>query len=473
MLFVSPTFLFAFLPLTLLLYALSPQKLKNTILLLASLLFYAWGEPVYLLLMLASIALNWIFGELIAKYPTKKKRYLLVGISLNLAGLIFFKYSNFLWDNTASLLHALGIEVGALRPIHLPIGISFFTFQALSYIVDVYRGETEVQKNPFKLGLYISLFPQLIAGPIVRYVTIAKAIDERRTTLAAFGSGSRRFVYGLAKKMLLANPIGELADNIFALPAADLSMPLAWLGILAYSLQIYMDFSAYSDMAIGLGRMLGFEFLENFNYPYISQSIREFWRRWHISLSTWFRDYVYIPLGGSRASPRRVSFNLITVFVLTGFWHGAAWNFLVWGLFHGLFIVLERQGLADRLLRLPRPFRHIYTLLIAMIAWVFFRAPDLDSALHFIQAMFDPRHLVVSRSFWMQMVRNEALFAIPVAIVLSMPVFPWLIAKYKAAPGGVKTLLLIPETLLLTSILVMALAKSAASTYNPFIYFRF
>jgi len=352
MLFSYPTFLFGFLPIILTLYFLSPWKAKNAILLTASLFFYAWGESFYVLVMIVSILSNHAFGIRIGRLSSelpnenKKRKILLAyGVAVNLLLLGWFKYANFLFENINVALNWIDVDPIVIKDVHLPLGISFFTFQAISYLVDVYRNVTPAQPSRYKLGLYISLFPQLIAGPIVRYHDVAGQIEIRTHSIELFSSGVQRFVFGLAKKMLVANPLGLVADTVFAQSASDLSSPVAWLGIISYSLQIYFDFSGYSDMAIGLGRMFGFRFLENFNYPYISKSIQEFWTRWHISLSTWFRDYLYFPLGGSRCSSTRTYINLIIVFFLCGFWHGASWNFIVWGLIHGFF--LKGHGLED------------------------------------------------------------------------------------------------------------------------------
>ncbi len=349
MVFASPVFLFVFLPLTLLGYFAVPSKFRNVFLLLASLFFYAWGETIYVLIMLASIALNYFFGILIEQgmqAPTggRGRLALAAGITVNLLLLVYFKYANFLADNLNVSLARLSLPEIALGPVHLPIGISFFTFHAISYLVDIYRRQCTAQRTFVQCALYIALFPQLIAGPILRYRDMASQLISRTVTAAGFSAGIQRFVFGLAKKLILANPLGELADKVFAIPSGDLTAGPAWLGIICYGLQIYLDFSAYSDMAIGLGRMFGFHIMENFDYPYISLSIREFWRRWHISLSTWFRDYLYIPMGGNRGAAWRTYLNLTTVFLLCGLWHGASWNFVIWGLLHGVYLVLERVG---------------------------------------------------------------------------------------------------------------------------------
>jgi len=479
MLFSTPVFLFAFLPLVLLFYYCSPKVVKNTTLLVASLFFYAWGEVFYVAIMLVSIAGNYLFGLLIANSHNSRQRKLALtgGVVINLLLLISFKYANFISDNVNVLITAAGFAPVELAPVHLPLGISFFTFQALSYIVDVYRREVPVQRNPFNLALYISLFPQLIAGPIVRYHDVAAQITGRQHSVELFASGARRFTYGLAKKMLIANPLGEVADIVFGMPASEVSMPLAWIGILAYTLQIYFDFSGYSDMAIGLGRMFGFRFLENFNYPYISRSIREFWRRWHISLSTWFRDYVYIALGGNRVAPLRVYANLLLVFVLTGFWHGASWNFLVWGLFHGVFLSAEHAGFSRVLDRTPAIVRHLYVMIIVIVGWVFFRADNLTDGWQYLQSMFDIGQLQITAFDLAQVVTTEATLAFIVGGILATPIYRWLTDKWHRFNGvdSLHTALITrtPQLLILCCLFYLCALKMASSTYNPFIYFRF
>lgn len=395
MLFNSSVFLWLFLPMVLVLNNLIKAKYSNYFLLAASLLFYAWGEPVYVLLMLFSIALNWAFGLLIDKREKGRHFLLTVCVILNLAILGYYKYFNFLVDTINGLV---GDELIAPRSISLPIGISFFTFQALSYVIDLYRGECKVQKNILNLALYVSFFPQLIAGPIVRYSDIDEQISARIVSMDKFAVGFRRFLYGLGKKIIISNCMAEIADTIFGLPFAELTTTSAWLGAIAYTMQIYYDFSGYSDMAIGLGKMFGFDFLENFKYPYLSCSIQEFWQRWHISLGTWFREYVYIPLGGNRKGKVRTYLNLFTVFFLTGMWHGASWNFVVWGLYHGVFQIFERLGLKD-FLKKHRVFSHVYCLLVVMIGWVFFRAETLLDAIRYIFRMVAPWRYGISVMF--------------------------------------------------------------------------
>lgn len=483
MVFSSPIFLFGFLPATLLLYFLSPRFIKNTTLLLCSLFFYAWGEVFYLAVMVVSIFSNYIFGLLIFKFQQSiqlerfSKFNVTVGILVNILLLFSFKYANFVVDNINVIFTLINIKTIELGAIHLPLGISFFTFQAITYLVDIYRKEVAPQKNIFNLALYISLFPQLIAGPIVRYNSISSQITNRKHSIEQFVYGVKRFVYGLAKKVLIANTLGEVSDTIFSLSESELTMPLAWIGILTYTLQIFFDFSGYSDMAIGLGRMFGFKFLENFNYPYISTSIREFWRRWHISLSTWFKDYVYIPLGGNRVSAVRVYVNLLVVFVLTGLWHGASWNFLIWGLFHGLFLAAEHAGFSRLLNRMWKPVQHIYMLLVIIFGWVFFRHDTLPQAINYIGTMLDISNLHTTNYQFAQILSYETVYALIMGIVLSMPVYPW-IKKYLEQLAGnstVKNIIIIntPRLAIFSSLLFLSILKVSSSTYNPFIYFRF
>lgn len=483
MVFSSPIFLFGFLPIVLLIYYFSPRLFKNIALLLCSLFFYAWGEVFYLLVMIVSIISNYCIGLLLnnaqraSQDPQLSKVYLTIGIAINILLLVSFKYANFITDNINMILSLIKISPIELNPVHLPLGISFFTFQAISYIVDVYRKEVPPQKNIFNLALYISLFPQLIAGPIVRYHDVSQQITSRTHSLELFSSGVQRFIYGLAKKMLIANPLGEVADSIFALSGNDLTMPLAWIGILAYTLQIFFDFSGYSDMAIGLGRMFGFRFHENFNYPYISTSLREFWRRWHISLSTWFRDYVYISLGGNRVSTIRVYINLLIVFILTGFWHGASWNFLIWGLFHGIFLASEHAGFSKILKRTWKPIQHVYLLLVVIIGWVFFRADTLSQAVNHLYAMGDITNYQTTIFQFAQVLSYEAIYAFFIGVILSTPVYPWL-KKYLKVISENNTLKMAffidaPRMILISALLFFSILKIASSTYNPFIYFRF
>jgi len=471
--FSTPLFLFLFLPVVLLASALAPRAARNAVLLAASLLFYAWGEQEIVLVMIASIAVNWTIGLWVGR----RRSRLAIGLAVafNLGLLVAFKYSNFLADNLSPLLVTLGLPALELEPIRLPIGISFFTFQALSYVIDVYRRDGPPQRHPVDFGLYIALFPQLIAGPIVRYRDIAAQLLERRRTRAGFAEGVRRFVIGLAKKVLIANTVAVSADSVFALEPGAMTPATAWLGVACYTVQIYFDFSGYSDMAIGLGRMLGFRFLENFRWPYVSQSITEFWRRWHISLSTWFRDYLYIPLGGNRGRPILTYRNLVLVFLLCGLWHGASWSFVVWGAFHGVFLVLERAGLGAAIARMPRAARHGYALLVAVVGWVFFRAETLTQALGILRVMAglggpgDPAEPPALHY------DTTTVAALVVGAVGSAPVLPALgrwrerIAGRPLAGPAVE----LASVASLVTLLVVSASFLASGTHNPFIYFRF
>lgn len=484
MVFSSTTFLFLFLPLVFLGYCLVGQKLRNLVLLVASLFFYWWGENIYVFLMIASIGSNYLFGMLIARAQQLQKsgKAALIGaICINLGLLALFKYANFFVDTINIILKQLSIPPIFLEPVHLPIGISFFTFQALSYVIDVYRKESPVQKNPLNIALYISLFPQLIAGPIIRYHDVAKALSSRTTTMEDLLYGIKRFIVGLAKKVLIANVLGKTADYIFSLPADTIFCSLAWLGAISYTLQIYFDFSGYSDMAIGLGRIFGFHFPENFNYPYISRSIQEFWRRWHISLSTWFRDYLYIPLGGNRISPERTYFNLVVVFFLCGLWHGASWTFVFWGLFHGLFLIIERTRFGKKVLEaVPAAIQHLYCLLVVIVGWVFFRSESFGYAIGYLYAMVDvTREPFLNTQLFLRM-NNNYYFTLILGILGSMPLFPkiagmkWLKRPENEPIFSMQGMLIGNMQLLFFGfILVYSLASVIGNLYNPFLYFRF
>lgn len=471
--FSSTVFLFLFLPLILLLYFISPKVLKNTILLAASLFFYAWGEPVFVLVMLVSILLNYIFALLVDKFrdnPKTVKWILVITVAVNLLMLGIFKYTNFIVDNINTVLGTT-IEVPTIA---LPLGISFFTFQALSYVIDVYRKDGKLQKNPLNLALYISLFPQLIAGPIVRYQTVADQITKRFVNLQKFGEGVKRFTIGLAKKMILANNCGWVADQVFALPQNELSVGLAWLGIIAYSLQIYFDFSGYSDMAIGLGKMFGFDFLENFNYPYISRSVTEFWRRWHISLSSWFRDYLYIPLGGNRGTTFQLYRNIFIVWLATGIWHGAAWTFIGWGLYYGVIIMIEKAYLLKILKRIPRVFQHIYTILAFIIGWVFFRSENISQAFDYLKVMFG----LSGNNMWDSQAGfyfSQYGIVILIAIIASTPIFNVLRKRLNNLNKPTRSFVI--RDLIVSFgyifIFIITVVSVVSTTFNPFIYFRF
>lgn len=483
MLFSSIIFLFLFLPIVLSLYFLLPGiKPRNSWLIFASLFFYAWGEKFFVIAMLISIIGNYYLGLWVDRYKDKSRQILILAIVFNLGLLFVYKYLNFIVDNINFSLGYFNLQPVKLRVGHLPAGISFFTFHALSYVIDIYQKTALVQKDLGKLTLYISFFPQLIAGPIIRYHDIDSQLSERVVTAEDLAEGVRRFIIGLGKKVLIANVIAEPTDQIFMIPASGLTPSLAWLGIIGYTLQIYFDFSGYSDMAIGLARMFGFHFLENFNYPYISKSIREFWRRWHISLSNWFRDYLYIPLGGNRCSPVRNYFNLVTVFFLCGLWHGASWNFIVWGLFHGIFLVLERLPVMSWIDSTWAPLRHGYALLVIMIGWVFFRTETLDNATTFLKAMFGYAQGDGSAYNIRMYLNPEFCLILILGIIGSTPVFPFILKlrdrilssqPLKSYSNPLTGSFLVTGGAFLSFVFVVSVAKLASGTYNPFIYFRF
>ncbi|MCP3917549.1 MAG: MBOAT family protein [bacterium] len=494
MLFSSTVFLTLFLPLVLLLYFGLPKVLRNSVLLLASLFFYAWGEAFLVVIMLASIAANFGFGLWVERARERGGAKLAVAAAVvfDLGLLFVFKYANWIWglvsdDPLAAVFGPTLVRLGLLPElppddwsIRLPIGISFFTFQAMSYVIDVYRRDGPVQRNPIHFGVYIALFPQLIAGPIVRYRDVALQIVDRVVTLDGFAWGVRRFLIGLGKKVLVANVVAQVADGIFGtqaapgVPAHELTVGVAWLGLLCYTIQIYFDFSGYSDMAIGLGRMFGFRFLENFDHPYVARSITEFWRRWHISLSSWYRDYLYIPLGGNRHGPGRTYFNLVLVFFLCGLWHGASASFVVWGLYHGAFLVIERLGLARVLGRAHPALRHLYLLLVVMVGWVFFRADDFTYASAYAATLFgagaEASGVWAVGHFW------SPLLAIGLAcgVIGSTPWQPRLAAwRARTSSAGLALAYEASALVCLLSILVLSALELAAGSYNPFIYFRF
>ena len=483
MAFSSIIFLFLFFPLTIALYFLIGKKANNIFLLLASLFFYAWGEGFFVILLLISIGINYSAGLMLERTQSHRSSQLtlVAAIALNLLLLCYWKYANFILGTVNHLLSLVNTKTIIADPIHLPIGISFFTFSALSYVVDVYWKKTTAQKSFIDVALYLSFFPKLIAGPIVRYADIADQIKQRSIKFNDLAVGVQRFIIGLGKKVLIANTLASSVDQIFSLPLQELTMPIAWLGIACYTLQIYFDFSGYTDMAIGIGQMFGFSFLENFNYPYISQSIQEFWRRWHISLSTWFRDYLYIPLGGSRQGSMRTNINLLTVFFLVGLWHGASWNFIVWGVYYGIFLVIERLGLSGLLMRLWKPLRHIYVITVVLIGWVFFRAETLHSAAGYLSAMFGfVRHGIIRNSLSMHIDR-ELILSLTIAVICSTPILAF-IRYHKEIilnkSSGIATFYLefifgFTRTVILISILALSVIYLAGSTYNPFIYFKF
>lgn len=465
MLFSSMTFVFLFLPIVCAIYWLTRREFRNYVLLLASILFYAWGEPKYLVIMLMTIVINFFGALLIDKYKQYKKWILIGTILSDLGFLFYFKYFNFFMRNINA---AFGADIPFLEII-MPIGISFYTFQALSYVVDVYRGEVAVQKHIDKLALYICLFPQLIAGPIVKYHDVEDQIDNRSESFDKIVYGAKRFIIGLSKKMLIANTMGAIADKIFTMPVTDFGMGISWVGAIAYAFQIFYDFSGYSDMAIGLGSIFGFKFLENFNYPYISKSITEFWRRWHISLSTWFKEYLYIPLGGNRVTKSRMYLNLFLVFLATGIWHGAEWTFIVWGLWHGFFIIIEKwtgwhKKEGGALLSVSQ---HLYTILVFVFGWVLFRADNIAYAWDYFKNMLGLiKHQNISYSLGYY-IDNIEIIAFIVAVLCAMPIF-----KNIALPVMNKYKNIAINSWLLC-LFIMSASAIAASTYNPFIYFRF
>lgn len=474
MVFSSPFFLFVFLPLTVIPYLfLRNWKYKNIILLIASLAFYIFGEGELVLLMLVSIIANFYFGKFIEKKQTKTA--LGIGLTFNILILVVNKYTGFIIESVNAGLEIFNLETLPIPNIKLPVGISFYTFQSISYLIDVYRREHKAQKSLADLALYISLFPQLIAGPIVRYKDVAAQIIKRKTESSMIFSGIQRFVLGLSKKVLIANTFGLTTDLIFEIPIAEQTMLVSWLGIICYSIQIYFDFAGYSDMAIGLGRIFGFQFLENFNFPYVSRSIQEFWRRWHISLSNWFRDYLYIPLGGNRKGPLRTYFNLFIVFLLTGFWHGAGWSFIFWGLFHGLFMIIERLGFDKVVAKLWRPIQHLYVLLVVIIAWVFFRIEDFGEAVSYSLNLFGFGAESNIKYYVSDYLNLELLIFTPFVILGSTYGLQNIHNKSKQyfnKRGWLNAF----EALQLTGtffLLFICILSVSMGTYNPFIYFRF
>lgn len=470
MLFSSITFLFIFLPIVMILYYLVPWRWKNHILLIASLFFYAWGEPIYVILMILSIILNYFCGMDIYEKredAAQAKKSLIFAVTANLLILGFFKYYGFLME---SLNAVFPFEI-PYRVLPLPIGISFYTFQALSYIIDVYRKEVEPQKNIVYFATYISMFPQLIAGPIVRYVDIEAQMKHRVLSLSKFGNGVIYFIIGLGKKVILANTIGGVYEQVAAMRPGTVSVVTAWIGSIAYAFQIYFDFSGYSDMAVGLGRMFGFEFRRNFNYPYTAKSITDFWRRWHISLSTWFREYVYIPLGGNRCNVSRHILNLLIVWMLTGFWHGAAWNFIFWGLYYGCLLILEKYVWGKYIERIPTALQHIYAFVIVLIGWVFFFSPNIGSALKYIGVMFG----IGAKGF----LGKQAVFLVTTNWLLlimcilgsssrGIKLIQKLSMDYRNI--NVRTVM---TCVVYIGMFLISVSFLVTETYNPFLYFRF
>ena len=462
MVFTSINFLYYFLPIVLILYFIVPKKYKNLLLLISSLLFYFYGEPKYIILMIIEIVLAYFEARLIEKY--KSKEIFIFSIFIHVLLLCIFKYTNFLITNINGIFNT---NISLLNMV-LPIGISFYTFQIISYLADVYKGKVKAQKNFISLATYVSLFPQLIAGPIVRYETINKELDNRKQTFNDFSSGISRFIIGLSKKVLIANILGELC-NIFIL-SSEKTVLFYWIYGISYSLQIYFDFSAYSDMAIGLGRMFGFHFMENFDYPYISKSITEFWRRWHISLSSWFKDYVYIPLGGSREGTFKLIRNILIVWLLTGLWHGSEWTFILWGLFIGILLVIEKLLLNKYIEKLPSVVKRIYTLFIIMISFIIFSGSNINESFSNIIGLFNFSNPFINK-FTIHYLKDYGLILI-VAIFLSTPILKNTIIKLKENKK-INNIINILEIIVLLILLVIVTPYLIDSSYNPFLYFRF
>jgi len=473
MVFSSPTFLFLFLPVVFALHALVPRRFRNALLLLASLIFYGWGEPVFVLVMILSALVNYLLARGIDRCWRSERParlFMVITVLFNIGMLAILKYADFI---LAAFNGLLGTHL-PMTGIPLPIGISFFTFQAMSYVIDVYRRQTPVQRNFGDLLLYISFFPQLIAGPIVRYHDVAEQIRQRTLSVDKMASGLLRFTVGLAKKVLIANYAGRIADTVYSLAIPDLAAAVSWLGAVAYLIQIYFDFSGYSDMAIGLGRVFGFEFKENFLYPYAATSLKEFWRRWHVSLSTWFKEYLYIPLGGNRHGRLRTALNKVIVFFLTGLWHGASWTFVIWGLVHGFFLLLEDYKIIP-VAKIWRPLRHLYTILLVLLAFVLFRADSFAQAMAMLQTMLfsfaplaagSPAALLAA-----ELVTPATLFILPLSLLLAMPVVPALRQRIAATEHG--WLLTVCRLAGAVAVFIICLLSLSTSAYNPFIYFRF
>ena len=468
MVFSSLPFLFRYLPIVCAIYFILPKNLRNAFLLLASLVFYAWGEPIYVLLMLFTITFGWLSGLMMERYRENRRVAVAVMagnilVSLGILGL--FKYGNFFIANVNRLA---GLSMTSLR-LTLPLGISFYTFQVLSYTIDIYRGDAEIQRNLLSFGAYITMFPQLIAGPIVRYNTIAKQLNERRESLKLFGEGAGIFTIGLAKKVLLANTIGLFWGEIKAMPPERMTVLAAWAGIVAFGLQLYFDFSGYSDMAVGMGRMLGFSFERNFDYPYISQSVSEFWRRWHISLGTWFREYLYIPLGGNRRGSGRTVYNLLVVWAATGLWHGASWNYVLWGLYYFLFLVGERYVWGILLNQSPKWLRHVYVLCVAMTGWVLFVFEDMFAMGAFFQALVG----LVGGGLWndgILYLLSSWRFVLLAAAIGATPLASRLYRRLEQARPAIAAA---AKPILMLAGLALSVAYLVDSSYNPFLYFRF
>ena len=469
MLFSSITFLFMFLPIVMAVYYLVPNGAKNIVLLLASLFFYAWGEPVYVVLMILSIVLNYFCGrdiEANADNPKKAKLSLVFALTANILILGFFKYYGFLLDTVNSFLTT---DI-PYRVLPLPIGISFYTFQAISYVIDIYRKDAKPQKNILYFALYISMFPQLIAGPIVRYADIEEQLKMRKVTLRKLGQGSMYFIIGLAKKVIIANSTGAVFEEVAAMSTGSLSVLTAWVGVFSYAFQIYFDFSGYSDMAIGLGKMFGFEFKKNFDHPYVSKSATEFWRRWHISLGTWFREYVYIPLGGNRCSVSRNIFNLMVVWTLTGMWHGAAWNFVAWGVYYGVILVMEKYVWGASVEQLPKPVQHIYAGAVILVGWVFFFSPSLGYALRYLWAMIGGGSGIADAQGAFLLFTHWLLFVIA---AVGSTAYGRKLLNNAVRFYANRTVRMTVGAVLYIGIFFLSVAFLVTDTFNPFLYFRF
>jgi alginate O-acetyltransferase complex protein AlgI len=473
MLFSSPIFMFLFLPVVLAFYyVLRGTAVRNALLVVASLFFYSWGEPWQCWLIVCSIIANYFLAIGVDKTEGLARRWVLgFGVAVNIAILCWFKYADFFIANVNGALVAAHLTPLSMPHPQLPLGISFFTFHSISYLIDVYRKTSKAQRDPMIMALYISLFPQLLAGPIIRYKDISKQFTERRESLNYFHQGVQRFVNGLAKKILIANTVAVTVDKIYALPPSELSTGLAWLAALGFTLQIYFDFSGYSDMAIGLALMFGFRFPENFNFPYIATSIRDFWRRWHISLSTWFRDYVYLPLGGNRVGTGRSYFNLVLIFFLCGLWHGASWKFVVWGLYHGIFLVLERTKVGSFLEQMPKFAKHIYVLLACIVGWVLFRAEDMAQACNVLSCMFSLR---VNAAYPIEMfLTPDVLCMMVIGTLFSFPTAKAVVRLLGTNSGGNLVPVRMMRTAWVAVMLVLCISESYAMDYRPFLYFRF
>lgn len=471
MVFSCIPFLFFFLPLCLILYYAVPFSWKNGILLIFSLIFYAWGEPLYILLMLFSTALDYTNGRLMERFGTTKCRrtfFLCCSIFINLSILAFFKYADFAIASVNGLFGTQFAQPG----IHLPVGISFYTFQTMSYIIDLYRGEVKAEHSYPAYLTYVSMFPQLVAGPIVRFIDIQEQLHDRKLSLDGFEQGLLRFMIGLFKKVLIANQTGALWEEIRVLGAADTSVATAWLGALCFTLQLYFDFSAYSDMAIGMGRMLGFHYNENFNYPLTAVSVTDFWRRWHISLSTWFRDYVYIPLGGNRRGVPRHLFNIAVVWFLTGLWHGASWNFILWGVYYGILLMLEKYLWGKALARLPKWVQHAYACLIVVFGFVIFAITDMGELKSYIGLLFSFASNTLADTRFLWYLGNYGV-VIAIACILACPVYPWLCRKASTLSQKKSDILSACVGTGVLLLFVLSTACMVSDTYNPFLYFRF